>query len=774
MKKYLNTISNKLKQNPYDKNLHNLYMSKKKEYRKLLKRQQRAHKDTILKQLSSDFLNNPTDFWKLLDSLRNNDSETTTNAENITMPEWVEHFKSISLKSDKHKFDKYLPEFLRLENGPANKIFDNLNEPITISEIKKVIKNLKNKKASGYDMISNEMIKTGQNILLPAFAKLFNAILTSHCFPTQWNLSAISPLHKKGSVFDTDNYRGISITSCLGKVFTSILTNRLIVCIEQHNVIDDKQAAFKKKSRTSDHMFVLKGLINKYCTKKKEKLYTCFVDFRKAFDSVWREGLLFKLLKLGIGGNFYWLLKHMYHNTNTCIKLNTGLSDTFKTNLGIRQGDCLSPILFNLFINDLGNLFNNETEPPFMGNIPVNYLLYADDLVLISKSKEGLQKCLDKLYNYASTWNLEINTKKTNVVIFNKLRKKEKHLFHLGDTQIKTTNDYPYLGIMFEENCSFKQATADLKAKATKATFSLLSSLSSNNYIDIKLYMDLFDKLIKPIALYGSEIWLPNQFSKLIKSEIKNCDGIPFERLHSMFCKSVLGVYKSTSNNLIRQELKRVPLICAAFIHIVKYWSHILSKQKNSLLYQTYLSELDIKSDWIKSVEYILTLCDLHLHWENQTPIIENATFISIKDKLRSLFTLPNTNNETDSLIRFDNNYLSFKIPLYMRKCISRLRLKSNRLEIVRGRYARPSVPRENRICQSCNLKVDDEIHFLTECPTLADIRLTLYGQLNNIDPNFTTKSDKDKAMYIMNPSTPEIAIAVGNFIYKSKQLRNF
>ena len=137
-------------------------------------------------------------------------------------------------------------------------------------------------------------------------------------FPTYWNISAITPLHKKDSVFLPDNYRGISITSCLGKCFTSVLTNRLITIIEEHNIIDD-QAAFKKRSRTTDHMFILKGLINKYCVKNKEKLYTCFVDFRKAFDSVWREALLLKLLKLGIGGNFYWLLKHMYNNTNSWV-----------------------------------------------------------------------------------------------------------------------------------------------------------------------------------------------------------------------------------------------------------------------------------------------------------------------------------------------------------------------------------------------------------------------------------------------------------------------
>jgi hypothetical protein len=656
----------------------------------------------------------------------------------------------------------------------------NLNKPITIAEIKQVIKNLKNNKASGNDMILNEMLIHGQSVLLPALAKLFNLILNSKRFPTKWNFSAITPLHKKGSIYDPDNYRGISITSCLGKCFTSVLSNRLVEFIKENNLITDHQAAFKKKSRTSDHIFTLKSIINKQCIKNKGKLYTCFVDFRKAFDSVWRDALLYKLLKLGIRGNFYSVIKHMYTNTMSCVKLPNGLSDYFQMELGIRQGDCLSPILFNLFINDIGEIFNDTTAPISIGTFKLNHLLYADDLVLVSKTKEGLQNCLNKLHDYVNKWNLEVNINKTNVVIFQKYGKKLKHDFYLGNSQISCSNTYNYLGITFENNCTFKQAAMDLKSKATKATFSLLSTLTSNNYMDIQLHLNLFDKIIKPISNYACEIWLPNQFPNIIKKEIKNYDVLPFERLHLMFCKYILGVNKSTTNTNVRKELGRLPLIIACFISTIKYWSYILEKPKDSLLYQTYLSEMENNSTWIQSLQIILNICGLQSNWDTQSPITEQATIKHINNNLRNIFVqYYETKAPSDTLAKYGpidkpSAYLSYKMPTYIKKLIAKLRLQSNRLEIIRGRYSRPPVPRPDRTCTSCRLDVDDEMHFITHCPTLADERAYLYNKVNNSNANFANLSNVQKTVYLINPNSVETAMALGLFIYKAKDKRPF
>ena len=134
---------------------------------------------------------------------------------------------------------------------------------------------------------------------------MFNKILNTGTFPNVWSKGYITPLHKSGTASDPDNYRGIMINSCLSKVFTSIINNRLYKCFAEKGIINDLQIGFMKDSQSSDHMLVLKTLIDEYITNKKGGLYFCFVDFRKAYDSVWREGLFYKLLKAGVRRNAF-------------------------------------------------------------------------------------------------------------------------------------------------------------------------------------------------------------------------------------------------------------------------------------------------------------------------------------------------------------------------------------------------------------------------------------------------------------------------------------
>ena len=145
-----------------------------------------------------------------------------------------------------------------------------------------------------------------------------------------------------------------------------------------------------------------------------KKLYSCFIDFRKAFDSIWHSALFLKLQKLGIGGPFYNIIKDMYKTVTARVRCGQTLSEKFRIQKGVKQGDILSPLLFNIFLNDLIPLLNDpENTPPTLLTKDVGCLLYADDLVILSTSKEGLQRSLDKLNQYCPTWKLDINVAKS-------------------------------------------------------------------------------------------------------------------------------------------------------------------------------------------------------------------------------------------------------------------------------------------------------------------------------------------------------------------------
>ena len=154
---------------------------------------------------------------------------------------------------------------------------------------------------------------------------------------------------------DPANYRGIAVSNSLCKIFCSVLNNRLLNFFENHDVIPKNQIGFQRRCRTADHILTLKTIIDKYTHCRPSKhVYTCFVDLKAAFDTVWRDALFFKLLKNEIGGNFLGILIDMYKTVDFCVKLSPSTcTQKFPSNIGVKQGCVLSPALFNLYLSDL-------------------------------------------------------------------------------------------------------------------------------------------------------------------------------------------------------------------------------------------------------------------------------------------------------------------------------------------------------------------------------------------------------------------------------------
>ena len=230
--------------------------------------------------------------------------------------------------------------------------FTNLDFLITGKEIDNCLGSLKTNKSTGLDCISNETLKCGKTILLPYILQIFKRILQLGIYPDEWKVGYINPIYKSGNKTDASNYREITIMNCLGKLFNTVLNRRLDQYLEDNNIIKEVQIGFQKESRTTDHMFVLPTFIEKYTVQNKSKLFTCFVDLRKAFDSVLHQALFLKLKNNGISGLFYNVIKSMYTDNILRVKLGNKITSEFYSNIGVRQGDTLSPNLFKIFIND--------------------------------------------------------------------------------------------------------------------------------------------------------------------------------------------------------------------------------------------------------------------------------------------------------------------------------------------------------------------------------------------------------------------------------------
>lgn len=248
---------------------------------------------------------------------------------------------------------------------------------------------------------------------MPTICDLFNKIFESGVFPEDWTEGFVIPLHKKGSVNDVENYRGITLLSTLEKSFTRVLNNRSDWA-GKYFVLIEAQAGFRVDMGTVDDIFVLHDLISHILNHGK-RLYCAFIDFTKAFDYMVRENLWYKLIKIGIRGKVLNVIKSMYISVKSRVKYCNNC------NLGVRQGECLSPLLFSLFLNDIEDQFvKSGLEGLDVSMFRMFMLLYADDIVLFSSNAEELQKGLDLMFDYCNGWKVKINVSKTKIIVFRK------------------------------------------------------------------------------------------------------------------------------------------------------------------------------------------------------------------------------------------------------------------------------------------------------------------------------------------------------------------
>ncbi len=694
-----------------------------KTYKKCVTKSKRSYTKEFHSEIRNLKTRNPKEFWKIINTntkLNSKDNST------IVFAQFIDHFKELNSAPLLPGVAQPLPN---IGDTPHN---DAINEPFTLCEIKHAIKKMKNNKSCGADNMINEYFKHCQPECLHIIVDFFNIVLDTGYIPNEWCLGIIHPIYKnKGSVSDPDNYRGITLLSCTSKLFTACINKRLSIYVEDQ-ILGEEQAGFRGGYSTIDHTFVLQLVIELYQSVHK-RVYCAFIDYRKAFDSIDRTLLWKKLLLYGINGKVFDVIRNLYKNAKSCIKKDNLLSDYFLCNIGVRQGDNLSPLLFALFINDFTQHISNSFHglniagtcyPSLIHDnivlLKLFVLLYADDTIILAENEHELQCALSAVHEYCEVNKLSVNTSKTKIIVFSRGKIRKIPSFRYGADIIEVVSDYIYLGVTMHYNNKFATAIKKQVDQARKAQFSMLVK-ARKLVLPIDIQCNLFDKLVTPILTYGCEVW-----------GIQSVEMV--ELFYRKFLKKLLKLRPSTPTCMVYGEVGKLPMQVIIDKQIINFWLRLLNKDEATLAHIVYIIAFTLfkkdeyKAHWLVRVKSILDNCGLSYLWHNQQVIDTKESKKIIHKQIEDLALQSWYANISASsmcaMYRLFKRQLTFDNYL-LNPC------HRDRISLTRFRCSNSKLPVYNQIykydtnkCTLCNLDtIGDEYHYIMICTFFTQTR---------------------------------------------------
>ena len=456
-----------------------------------------------------------------------------------------------------------------------------LNGDFVPTEIMKMLKLLKNNKAKGWDNIPNEALKNLPELMVSKLTELFNRIKKSGALPKGWNRGRITLVHKRGLREMLGNYRPITVLISLCGLYSKVLNARLSCVVEEHKLLGEIQNGFRKGRGGSDNSFILDTLLWK-AKAGRTRMHLAFLDITKAYDTVCRQVLWRKLSSIGIRGEFLLALKSLYEDDCVDCVVNGTPTRPMFLRRGLRQGCSLSPLLFALYISDVGNDITSTQLGFFLGNVCVSGLLFADDLALVARTAAGLKVLLNLVKKGFDALKLTISFEKSQVISPDDdtwdILDRSMHV----EMSLKQVALYKYLGTWTYDSM-YKTGVEKQK----------LCVQTASKYKGSCIYVSRMGPDVVDVVLCT---WL----NVAIPAILNGCDMIPFcdtriediERIQSQVAKFALGVSRSTSNVCAQTELGMKTFRQHLYERQLKFYFRVLFLPESRWVHQALVEHL--------------------------------------------------------------------------------------------------------------------------------------------------------------------------------------
>jgi retron-type reverse transcriptase len=378
---------------------------------------------------------------------------------------------------------------------------DTPNTPASPEEVRGIIGTLKVKKAPGPDKIPNTALKLLPDKAVVALTAIINASLRFCHFPSRWKSANVIFIPKPGKdLLFPQNYRPISLLSNVGKVLEKVILTRLVRATNENHVLPDEQFGFRPKHSTADQLIHVTEFISQGIN-QNESTGAIFLDVAKAFDTVWHDGLVYKLHTAGVSLAMAKLLNSFLEDRKFHAKIGNVLSTVREIEAGVPQGSVLSPTLYAIFTADIPK--PDETK----------IALYADDTAILTRSEspelisEQLRRAVESLEAWFRRWRIDVNPDKSSAILFTRRRHRPDGEIVMFDRPIPWKTEARYLGITFDNHLRFNAQLEHAKIRAQMVLGQLNSLVNRRSKMSIQNKVTIYRTIVRPAMMYGSAVW---------------------------------------------------------------------------------------------------------------------------------------------------------------------------------------------------------------------------------------------------------------------------
>ena len=510
---------------------------------------------------------------------------------------WAEHFSTLLNRPSS-------VDAQALDQIPQRPVLEDLDQPPTLDEVLKAVKQTSAGKAVGKDNIPAEFFKEGGTKAMEAFHDIICSIWMEEAMPDDFRDATIVSLYKnKGSKSDCGNYRGISLLSIAGKILARVVLNRLIENVSEDN-LPEAQCGFRPGRSTVDMIFTVRQVQEK-CMEQQMDLYAVFIDLTKAFDTVNREALWTILGKLGCPRKFVQIIRLFHDNMVGQVLHNGDASAPFNISNGVKQGCVLAPVLFNLFFTcvlkhatkDLdrgiyvryrtdGSLFdlrrlNAKTKTSIQ---LVLEALFADDCALMAHNSNDLQHVVDRFAEASNLFGLTISLGKTEVLFQpHPTSQAPEPAIEIDGTPLKCVDEFKYLGSTISKDGALDKEINSRICKASQALGRLRAKVLNHHNIRLSTKLKVYKAVVITSLLYGCESWtLYRRHVKLL------------EQFHQRSLRSIMHIkWQDRVTNIEVLERANTVSIEAMLLKAQLRWvGHVIRMSDNRLPKQLLFGEL--------------------------------------------------------------------------------------------------------------------------------------------------------------------------------------